>query len=175
MIENETKKAIETINLNKEIDYLVTIEKWDLESAKQAAKFYKNYLYLLLKHPNEILPPSYEIQIIWKIHILFSLDVYIEIKRKLFFKNQYLLNYKNYFDDHKFVNNIIKDDYSSNTRHLYFKEFGESLPEYGAVALKGKYKHLLTDALKISLYVLFLIMISILIVFFMLFIYRRHF
>ena len=45
---------------------------WPLEEAKEAVRRYKNFLILLLRHPNQVLAPAPDIDEAWHHHILFT-------------------------------------------------------------------------------------------------------
>src|SRR5688500_3263241 len=100
MVDNlEAKTIIDSIEMEKTIQYLQVAEGWTHDEAADGCEQYKNYLFLLISYPEELLPPSFQIQRTWKAHVLSSLDDYLELKKILTPDNSNILNFKNYFED----------------------------------------------------------------------------
>lgn len=158
---HEAKSVIDAILMDKAINYLQTAEQWTLDEAVDGCEQYKNYLFLLVTHPHEILPPSYQIQKTWKAHILSSFDDYIDLKKKLLDEDKNVLEFKNYFEDKKFINHSVQAAYQRLTTKYYQEEFGDALPNFSSVNLRRKNKWALKDFIKpilfYSLFIIFLI------------------
>ncbi len=119
---NQAKQYIQSADLSMVEDRLTYIDNWPRKKALQAVSIYRNYLYLLKKYPDNILPPSYEIDEAWHAHILFSRH-YVKFCQELFGCYQH-------HDPHEM---LLKDGTKQleklfeATQELYKKEFGDYL------------------------------------------------
>lgn len=121
----QAKKYIESTDLSMVEDRLTYIDNWPRKKALQAVAVYRNYLYLLKKYPDQILPPSYEIDEAWHAHILFSRR-YVKFCEELF-------GYYQHHDPHE---TLLKDGTQrfeklfETTQELYKQEFGDYLYQF---------------------------------------------
>lgn len=119
----QAKKYIQSADLSMVEDRLTYIDNWSRKKALQAVSIYRNYLYLLKKYPDQILPPSYEIDEAWHAHILFTRH-YVKFCEELF-------GYYQHHDPHEMQQKdggIQKlENLFENTQELYKKEFGNYL------------------------------------------------
>lgn len=104
---------------------------WDEESAIEATRYYKNYLWLLRKYSelHSVIPPSIEIDEIWHHHIL---DTYQYEKDCLMIFGQFLHHYP-YFGMRGEQDKIDLHNQFEITQQLHFKEFGEYIFSFEAV------------------------------------------
>lgn len=166
MEENKLKKEFiilvnNFINNQTLVNYLKNERSMDESNANQALERYANYLYLLHKYEEKLLPPSYDIQIAWQAHNIADLDKFVEMK-KLLNENYHLyLNYRDYFINKKFKSKLDKDSYEE-TRKLYFGEFNSQLPAIGTINFYNKNKEKIFYLIKqLIYYLLFFIVVLI--------------
>lgn len=156
---NEVKELIDSLNMDRAINYLQSAEGWSYDEALDGSEQYKNYLYLLIKH-NQQFPPSYQIQKTWKAHLLSSFDDYLDIKKKLQSPN--VFNYKNYFEESNFIDENTKNEYETMTKQYFLNELDENLPSYNYASVRRKNKLLFKNIIiSILFYILFLIFLTV--------------
>jgi hypothetical protein len=104
---------------------------WDEESAIEAIRYYKNYLWLLRKYSelHSVIPPSIEIDEIWHHHIL---DTYQYEQDCLRIFGQFLHHYP-YFGMRGEQDKIDLHNQFEITQQLHFKECGEYIFSFEAV------------------------------------------
>ena len=68
------RDMIDAADLTNVLNRLVKIEGWPVKAAKTGIVLYRNFLYLLAKYPNTLLPPSQEMDEVWHAHILHTRD-----------------------------------------------------------------------------------------------------
>lgn len=152
---NEAKALIDSLAMDRTINYLQNVEDWTYDEAFDGSEQYKNYLFLLIKH-NKQFPPTYQIQKTWKAHLLSSFDDYINIKKQLL--NSNIFDFKNYFEDGNLIDEQTKNEYESITKTYFLNEFGESLPNFNYVNLRRKNKVVVKNIiLSILFYLVFLV------------------
>ncbi len=113
---HDAEKYINELDLSVITRNLVLKQGWLESEVLEAIKLYKNFLFLHLKYPNEILAPSEDIDEVWHDHILNTKKYRLDCE-KIF--GRYL--------DHQ--PNFDMEDTSSNisfarTQELHLKEFG---------------------------------------------------
>jgi len=108
---------IEQIDFSKQIHDLVTHYRWLHVEAHDVCRLYRNYLFLLVKYPEKVLPPSKAISQFWRHHILDTCK-YANDSQAVF---GCYLHHSPYLPvDHL-------NDSLSVTKQIYLKEFGERL------------------------------------------------
>lgn len=110
---------IEQTDFSVIIDNLINCLNWSRVEAQEHCRLYRNYLFLLVKYPEKILPPSKAISRFWRHHIL-DTKKYIKDCKMIF---GHYLNYVPYEPIDKL------NDSFSETKRLYLLEFGEELPQ----------------------------------------------
>jgi len=117
----EARAQIYLVDLNK-IEHVLSQKGWRKSEIHAACKLYKDYLFLRLKHPNIAFPPSKDVNIVWKIHILYT-NEYRKFCEKVFtkFPEKYL--------DYNFEkpNSVLKNEFENITQKLYQEEFGRRI------------------------------------------------
>lgn len=121
---DQVKHIIDSLDLQSVIDRLTRVEKWPEEEAVAVVKQYRRYLFLRKKYPNQVLPPSKEIDEAWHAHILHT-RAYRRFCKQVFDHTE------EQFLDH----NPAEDEQSAaqfsqffkQTQALYKKEFGEHI------------------------------------------------
>jgi hypothetical protein len=126
---NEAKQYIDAINFQPIINKLVS-GGWLESDAIATTDQYRKYLFLNVKYPDQIIPPSDDIDELWHNHIL---DTHLYIKDCDALFGKYKHHYPYFGIDEKSDMNDLNKAFN-NTKELYLKEFGEEL-----VATKSQY------------------------------------
>ena len=107
------RHMIDAADLTNVLNRLVRVEGWPVKAAKTGIALYRNFLYLVAKYPNMLLPPSQEMDEVWHAHILHTRD----------YRNFCQNTFGRYIDhdpsDHKL------DAPFENMQRLYKAEFGD--------------------------------------------------
>ena len=116
---NQALSYIQNLDLSHVVDRLVKQGKWYNKHAIEAVKAYKRYLFLQKKYGEQYeLVPSYEIDMVWHEHILFSQQYH---KDCLQIFGKYL-----HHDPEVNTSEPIGIDFRyEKTQSLYFAEYGE--------------------------------------------------
>lgn len=118
----KARYIIESFDLQPVIDRLMRIEKWSEDEALAVIKQYRRYLFLRKKYPNQILPPSKEIDEAWHAHILHT-KIYRHFCQAVF------THLEDPFLDHNPAEDEQSypkfDQFFKQTQALYKQEFGE--------------------------------------------------
>lgn len=122
--ELEVKDLIQNLDLSMVGHNMVVKSGWLPSEVAQACELYRNFLYLRFKYPNEILPPSEDIDEFWHNHIL-DTKKYRNDCQKIF---GYYLDHDPNFDRNGSGPEV--NEAFANTQDLYMKEFG--IPIFGA-------------------------------------------
>jgi hypothetical protein len=118
----QAKTYIQSTDLSMVEDRLTYIDNWPRKKALQAVSVYRNYLYLVKKYPDNVLPPSYEIDEAWHAHILFTRH-YVTFCQELF--GYYLHHDPHEMQQKDGVQQL--ENLFETTQELYQKEFGDYL------------------------------------------------
>lgn len=95
---------------------------WSKKEALVCCKMYKNYLFLLKKYPDKVIPPSQQIDEFWHEHILFTRR-YHEDSLRIFGKYLHHEPGKGTKESVNYFNKLFNEV----TQALYFLEYGEYL------------------------------------------------
>jgi len=117
--DKKVKKMIADLDLTSVLQRLIKIDKWNKEEAIVAIKQYRNFLYLKYKFPQQILPPSYEIDEVWHAHILHTKD-YCHVCHLLYGK--FLHHYPQSVEQSH--EKVKMQQLFDITQELYYQEFG---------------------------------------------------
>lgn len=120
----EAKKLIEALDLTPMIERVMKEKRWTRRMADVAAGFYRNFLYLSKKYPEESLSPTRQIDEIWHAHILYTQD-YHRACEKIF---GFYLHHQPTHEDNSSSN---ESDDIEFLQQLHEQEFGASI--YDAV------------------------------------------
>lgn len=119
---DHAKYTIDSFDLQPVIDRLTRVEKWSKDDAVAVIKQYRRYLFLRRKYPNQILPPSKEIDDAWHAHILHT-RAYRKFCQQVFDYNKEQFLDHNPAEDEQ--STVQFDKFFEQTQSLYKKEFGE--------------------------------------------------
>lgn len=141
---DHAKNIIDSYNFQPVIDRLIRVEKWSEDEALAVIKQYRRYLFLRKKYPNQILPPSREIDEAWHAHILHT-QMYRNFCYQIF----------NHTDEHFLDHNPAEDEQSitqfnnffEQTQNLYKKEFGEYIYQIRGRSILRKMLEKISDKL----------------------------
>ncbi len=118
--EIKIKQLIDNLDLTMVARNLVIKEGWLKSEVDEAEKLYRNFLFLQGKYPDEILPPSKDIDEFWHNHILDTAS-YRRDCEHIF--GYYLDHYPYFGIDGKSNQNDLNNAFT-RTQELHQQEFG---------------------------------------------------
>lgn len=143
------KYLIDSFDLSKVVNRLIQVDEWSKKEALAACRYYRNYLYLLLKYDEIEMPPSKEIDEVWHAHILHTED-YQQFCQNIF--GYFLHHVPNHDENKQQALTITEDLFESQTQRLYYQEFGDYIYAIKPLSVKVYFKRFLRELKSMFLY-----------------------